>query len=326
MILVLIVSHMVQWSSYGHPMQTGHLDLDDVRLFTEVVQAGSFTKASRKLGIPKSTVSRRVGELEDRLGVLLLQRTTRKLHLTHAGELYFARTARIMDELEDAEKALAELQSEPRGLLRITTPSDLSGALPPLLSAFQDQYPLVELVVFPTGRRVDLIAEGFDLALRAGSAVDSNLVARTLLKSHLSIVASPSYLAKHGAPTCLEDLSQHRCVVFSNQSVEGTWDLVGPDGGVNQVPVKGRFAARDFGILRAAVLRGEGLGFLPLLSFGADLRSGALVRVLSEYRSPESALRAVFPSKRHLSPKVRAFVDFAATWLEEHRPDSVGCP
>lgn len=290
------------------------MDLDDVRIFTQVVESGSFTKAARHLSMPKSTVSRRVGELEDRLGVLLLQRTTRSLRLTHAGEIYFSRTSRIMDDLEHAEAALHELQSEPRGLLRLTTPGDFNGTFPDLLGAFQEKYPLVKLVVFPTGRRVDLVTEGYDLALRAGFLSDSSMVSRTLLRSHMGLFASPEYLKQHDPICHPEDLTKHRCVIFSEENVEARWQLVGPDGPVD-VNVSGRLAIKDFDMLRAATVRGEGVALMPNLVGAQPVQHGQLVRVLPTYKGIEDILSAVYPSSRHLSPKVRVFIDFAAEWL-----------
>jgi DNA-binding transcriptional LysR family regulator len=257
------------------------MDLDDVRIFTQVVESGSFTKAAKQLSMPKSTVSRRVGQLEDRLGVLLLQRTTRSLSLTHAGEIYFSRTSRIIDEIEDAEAAVHELQTEPRGLLRVTTPGDFGGVLPGLIAGFQERYPLVNLVVFPTGRRVDLVAEGYDLALRAGSVSDSSLVSRTLLRSHLSLFASPDYLKDHDPICHPSDLSNHRCVIFGRDGVEARWRLIGPDGPL-EVEVSGRLAVQDFEILRATVLGGAGVAFMPHLSGSEQLREGRLVHLLPD--------------------------------------------
>lgn len=290
------------------------MDLDDIRIFTKVVEAGSFTKAARQLSIPKSTVSRRVGELEDSLGVLLLHRTTRKLNLTHAGEIYFARTSRVIEELKSAETALHELQSEPRGLLRITTPSDLSSAVFELIAEFQDAFPEIKVIVFSTGRRVDLISEGYDVALRAGQLEDSTLVSRRLLRINLALFASPSYLRAHPGIESPQDLSRHQCLIFSTEGTETVWKLQGPDGPV-EVPVSGRLATRDFILIRTAALLSQGIAFMPELSAARALEEGSLVRVLPEYLSGESNLYAVYPSLRHLSPKVRAFVDFAAEWF-----------
>jgi DNA-binding transcriptional LysR family regulator len=291
------------------------MDLDDIRIFTKVVEAGSFTKAADLLGIPNSTASRRVGELEDRLGVLLLQRTTRKLNLTHAGEIYFARTSRVIEELQVAETALLELQAEPRGVLRLTTPSDLVGALPDFLMAFQEKYPEIDLIVLPTGRRVDLVAEGYDVALRAGKLSDSALVSRRLMKSNLALFASPQYLEAKGTPQMPSDLERHSCLVFSSEKLDAIWKLQGPTGH-HEVNVKGRLATRDFDLMRGAAERHQGVAYMPELSGARALRAGTLVRVLPGYGSGESNLYAIYPSPRHLSPKVRAFVDFAAEWFD----------
>lgn len=292
------------------------MDLDDVRVFTKVVDLGSFTKAARALGLPKSTVSRRVSELEEHLGTRLLQRTTRKLHLTHAGQIYFASTSRLIEELAEAERTVLGLEEQPRGLLRVTTPGDLSGTLSELLVDFQRAYPQVDLVVFATGRRVDLIAEGYDLALRAGRVLESGLVQRLLYRSHFALFASPHYLQNHPELRHPRDLVDHRCVIFSDEQVHATWELFGPDGRI-EVPVRGSLATRDVSLLRRASAAGMGVAFIPELVGQAYAIDGRLVHVLPDYRSQESNLYAVYPSPRHLSSKVRVFIDFLTEWMSK---------
>lgn len=290
------------------------MDWDDVRVFAKVVEAGSFTQAARLLDIPKSTVSRRVSELEEHLGARLLQRTTRKLHLTQAGEIYFNRMARVVAEMDEAERAVLELQEEPRGILRLTTPGDLSGTMPELVRDFQHAYPQIQLVVFATQRKVDLVAEGYDLALRAGRVMDSSLVQRVLYRTSLSLFATNDYLTRYGTLDHPSDLTRHRCLIFSNDRIRDTWELVGPDGSV-RVDVQGVLASGDFSLLRGSAALGEGITFLPHLAGISLVREGRLVHVLPEYRSKETSLCAVYPSPRHLSPKVRAFIDFAVEWM-----------
>jgi DNA-binding transcriptional LysR family regulator len=290
------------------------MDLDDVRIFTKVAELGSFTGAAKQLDMPKSTVSRRVAELEDRLQVRLLQRSTRKLTLTHAGELYFVRTSRALEELVQAENDLAEMQNEPRGLLRITVPGDMSGLLSAMIQDFQRKFPLVEISLFSTGRRVDLIAEGYDLALRAGVLQDSSLVSRKLLDSPVGIYASPAYLVEHGEPQTLADLSNYRCLCFGTDRPQNKWKLKTSDGLI-EIDVTGNLCSNDYAFLISACSTGAGIGFLPTLGAERLVRSGLLTRLFPNAVGGFGGLYAVYPSPRHLSPKVRAFIDSAAEWL-----------
>lgn len=295
------------------------MDLDDVRIFTKVAEAGSFTQAARLLDIPKSTVSRRVAELEDKLKVLLIQRSTRKLTLTAAGQLYFERTSRAIADLKDAETALEEMRGEPRGLLRITTPSDMTGLIPRLLGDFGEKYPLIELIVFSTGRRVDLVAEGYDVALRAAQKLaDSTMFSKKILETRFGAYASPSYLEKHGTPLTPSELEKHNCLTFGTDTLNGEWSLRHtPTNELVVVRVSGKIASNDLAFLMGACVRGLGVAFLPTFEPNRLVVQGRLVRVLPEYRNEFGHLYAVYPSGRHVSPNVRAFVDFAAEWFNE---------
>lgn len=295
------------------------MDLDDVRIFTKVAESGSFTKAARLLDMPKSTVSRRVAELEDKLNVLLIQRSTRTLTLTPAGQLYFDRTSRAIADLKQAEVALQEMQGEPRGVLRITTPSDMTGLIPRLLGDFIETYPEVEVIVFSTGRRVDLIAEGYDLALRATARLpDSTMFAKKIIDTRFGAFASPAYLEKHGTPKVPSELSEHDCLIFGTENSSGEWTLVhSQTHEVNTVPVSGKVASNDLAFLMGACLRGLGIAFLPTFEPSRHVFKKRLVRILPEYRNDYGALHAVYPSGRHVSPNVRAFVDFASKWFSE---------
>lgn len=287
-----------------------------MRIFTKVVEAGSFTKAAKQLSIPKSTVSRRVANLEDHLQVRLLQRTTRKLTLTAAGQLYFARTARVIEELHQAEIALEELQKDPRGLLRITIPSDLGGIFVRLISEFQERYPLVEVAAFSTGRRVDLVAEGYDVALRGGVLSDSSLVSKKIIDTRLGIFASTKYLNKKGRPTTLAELKNHTCLTWGTEKTEAVWTLTGPKG-EESVTVSGPLGSNDFGLLVGGCEVGMGLALLPSFEASELVSIGRLERVLPEFIGAFGGLYAVYPSARHLSPKVRAFIDFSAQWFND---------
>ena len=294
------------------------MDLDDVRIFTKVAEAGSFTRAAKLLKMPKSTVSRRVAELEDKLDVLLIQRSTRRLSLTPAGQVYFDRTSRAIDDLKQAEIALSAIQGEPRGTLRITVPNDMSGLLPRLLRDFREKYPNVDLNVLSTGRRVDLIAEGYDLALRASPKLsDSTMLSKKIIDTRFGVFASPEYLEKNGTPKTPEELAFHDCLTFF---VEGLgyskWPLLNSQTGETKtIPVSGSLTSNDLTLLMGACVQGFGIAFLPTFEPYRYVAQGALDRLLPHYTSQYDALYAVYPSGRHLLPNVRAFVDFTAEWF-----------
>lgn len=292
------------------------MDLDDVRVFTKVVELGSFTKAATWLKMPKSTVSRRVNQLEEDLNTRLLQRTTRKLSLTYAGEIYFRRAARLIEELQQAEIAVQELQDEPRGLLRITTPSDLGGMLSQLTVAFQESYPLVELSILSTSRKVDLVAEGLDLALRAGKLDDSTLVSRKLFDTHFGLFASDEYLKLNAPPCSPEALATHRCLTFGTKAPRSTWLLQGPEGD-KHVEVQGKICSDDFLLLRSLARLGQGIALLPFVAGAGENPNWGLKRVLPEYHCLAGGAYLVYPSSKHLSPKVRAFIDFSLDWIHK---------
>ncbi len=290
-------------------------DLDAVRIFVHVAQLGSFSAAARKLAMPKSTVSRRVAGLERRLHARLLHRTTRKLGLTEVGAQYFARAERVMAELEEAERAVTELEATPRGTLRVTTPVDFGlSYLTQLMAEFQCRYRELSVVLYATNARVDLVAEGFDVALRAGNLPDSSLVARRVVEVERGLYASPEYLRRRGDPANVQELGAHDCIVFGTERTGELWRLRGPEG-ESEVAVSGRFASNDFNFVRAAAVAGLGIASLASFACAEDLRAGRLVQVLPEHSAPGGALYAVYPTPRHLTPKVRAFVDFVAERL-----------
>ena len=301
----------------------GSADLDAVRVFVQVVQAGGFTAAARRLAMPKSTVSRRVSELETQLGARLLQRTTRSLALTDVGRAYFTRVERALGELADAERAVAELHDTPRGVLRMTAPSDFAQLfLSDIAAAYQRAYPEVSLVVDLDNRRADLVAEGYDLALRASARLDdSSLVARRLLTGLHALFASPGYLAQHGEPRAASDLQDHALVLFRNEKLRERLKLQRGNE-TTTVEVHGRLSSNDLGFVKRAALDGIGIGALPVFTTCLELRAGNLRRVLPDYDLGTSAVFAVYPSARHLTPKVRTFIELAATYLEERSRDA----
>jgi DNA-binding transcriptional LysR family regulator len=291
----------------SHIWDNLRVDLNEMFIFAKVVQTGSFIAASRDLGIPKSTVSRKLAELEARLGARLLQRTTRKLSLTDAGRIYFQHAARVVAQVDEAEQAIHHMQDAPRGLLRISVPLNMD-FLGPIVSLYLQTYPEVEIEIICTDRRVDLVHEGFDLAIRAGTLTDSTLVARNLGVLQSIVVASPVWIANR---TALEDPSelQHvQSLVFGAGPEPLTWNLQ-RDGEHRTVMVKPRLIVNDFDLLAQAAATGLGVAMMPWFRCTRYLKSGALTRILSPWCSPGIPLSAIYSNTRYLSPKVRTFVE-----------------
>ena len=287
--------------------------LSAMEAFLRVAEAKSFTAAAERLRLSKSLVSRQVAALETELGVRLLQRTTRSLTLTEAGERYLEASRRILAEVEEAKLLVGSLQASPRGRLSVNAPMSFGFLhLAPALPQFLARYPEVEIEMAMNDRFVDLIEEGFDLAVRIGRLPDSSLVARKLAPIRRTISASPAYLARHGAPVAPNDLQAHECLCNSNLTRSEEWRFVTKDGRPWHVEVKGRLRVNNGDALRAAALLGLGIVNLPSFIVGGDLQSGALVSLLAEYLPQDAAVYAVYPHSRHLSPKVRAFTEFLA--------------
>ncbi|NOK04846.1 MULTISPECIES: LysR family transcriptional regulator [Myxococcus] len=290
------------------------MDLNELLVFARVVQAGSFTAAARGLRMPKSTVSRKVSELETRVGAQLLQRTTRKLRLTDVGRTYYEHCARIVAEAEQAELAVTRMQAAPHGLLRVTTPLTFS-FIGPLVSTFIKQYPEVQLEMVCTDRNVDLVAEGFDVAIRAGRLADSSLMARRLGIVERVVIAAPSYLKARGTPKAPKDLEKHDCLLFGAGLENNIWTLHSGNRSVD-VKVPARIVVNEPDMLYAVARAGSGIALLPNLHFSSELAAGRLQRILPDWSSTGAPVHAVYPSARHHSPKVMAFVEC----LREHWP------
>ncbi|RKI63508.1 LysR family transcriptional regulator [Corallococcus sp. AB049A] len=283
------------------------MDLNELLVFARVVQAGSFTAAAKALRMPKSTVSRKVSELEERVGAQLLQRTTRTLHLTEVGRAYYEHCARIVAEAEAAELAVTRLQAGPHGLLRVTTPLSVH-FLAPLVARFMEKYPDVQLELLCTDRTVDLMEEGFDLAVRAGRLPDSSLMARRLGDIEWLVVASPGYLQARGAPKTPADLAKHDCLFFGKSLKGNVWTLHAGGRSV-EVKVSGRLTVNEPDMLRAVTCLGAGVALIPGQQCIEDLASGRLQRVLPDWSSTGAPVHAVYPPTRHHVPKVMAFVE-----------------
>jgi DNA-binding transcriptional LysR family regulator len=279
--------------------------------FVRVAETQSFSEAARRLGSSKSAVSRNVGALEAELGARLFNRTTRSLNLTEAGRAYFERVSRILADLDDADRALGQLQASPRGRLQVSAPMSFGFLhLAPALPEFLTRFPEVEVQLSMTDRFVDLVDEGFDVALRIGALPDSALMARRIAPIRRVICASPDYFHRHGTPQAPEELKAHECLRNNNVARTQEWRFVNPDGGPSVVAVSGRVSANNGDALRVLALSGFGIASLPTFIVGADLAAGALVSALDGFIPQDLAMSAVYPHSRHLSPKVRAFVDF----------------
>lgn len=286
--------------------------LTALRAFVLVVETGSFSAAARRLPLSKSMVSRLVAALETDLGVRLLQRTTRSVTPTEAGRAYVERCQRILADLEEADQLVSQLQMVPKGILRISAPMSFGiRHLTPALPPFFHRYPDVQIDLSMSDRVVDLVEEGFDMAVRIGRLADSSLVARRLCGIRMCVCASPAYLDKHGTPHRPEDLAAHECLMSAALVATG-WRLLGADGKVATMPVGGRFHVNNGDANRAMAVAGCGIAYLPTFFVGDDLRAGTLVRLLDEFMPQDAAMHAVYPHGRHLSPKVRAFVDYLA--------------
>ena len=288
-----------------------------MQIFVGIVEAGSISGAAERLGLAKSAVSRRLTELEERLGASLIQRTTRRLNLTDSGRAYYARCVALLADLDEAESAVSQAHGSLKGGLKVALPLSFGLLhLAPLIQAFMTRHPEVRFELDFNDRQIDLMQEGFDLAIRIANLPDSSLIARRLAPIRHLLSASPAYLAKHGTPKRPEDLRHHVCLAYSNLANPGVWHYRTLDGvaGSVQVPVKLKANNGDF--LYQTALAGHGLILHPTFYLSEALRSGALVPVLTDIVWPELNAYAVYPPTRHLSSRVRALVDFLAKRFE----------
>jgi DNA-binding transcriptional LysR family regulator len=282
----------------------------EMAVFAKVVEQGSFTSAARALGISKSAVSKQVSRLEDRLGARLLNRTTRKLSLTEVGVAFYERCARIVEEAEAAEEEVGNLAAAPRGRLRVNAPMTFGTMhLGPALAGFMTAYPEIEIDLHLDDRFVDLVAEGYDVAVRITNPPDSSLIARLISPSRHAICGSPDYFARSGTPQRLRDLKDHHFLGYTYRTAGSEWTVDGEDGPV-ALTIGGRLCANNGEVLRAAAVAGAGMLISPTFIVGEELRNGRLVEVLAGQMPQTHGIYAVYPHRRHVSPKVRAFVDY----------------
>jgi DNA-binding transcriptional LysR family regulator len=293
-------------------------DLNDLFFFAQVVDKGGFTAAARALGIPKSRLSRRVAQLEERLGVRLMQRTTRRFTLTEVGEIYHRHCVAMLGEAEAAEEAVNHLSDRPRGTIRISCPIKVSQMmLASLLPRFMADYPEVRIHLEVTNRRIDLIEEGFDVAfrVRAQRPTEASLTLRMLGESRLGMVASPELIARHGTPSHPDTLIRFPTLSGTAPDGRHVWYLQGPDGTTVEAALAPRLVADDMVVLREAAVAGHGITLLPLSTCCAELATGKLKLVLDDWPPLPGLFYCVFPSRRGLVPAVRRFIDFVAEEL-----------
>ena len=287
------------------------LDLNDVAIFVQVVRCGSFAEASRRLGVPPNTLSRRVQQLEAQLGTRLMQRSTRHLTLTSAGQVFLERCSGAVEGLMDAGEELLAVNQEPSGLVRVAAPADFFDFFAmEWLTEFLVAHPKVRVDFVLSDGRADLIADRIDVAFRGGILEDSGLVARKVLDAGSDgLVASPAYIARRGVPATLQDLADHDCLAFSHPSGKATWRVTGPDGAPAEVQVAGRFSGNTAQALRKAALAGLGIALLPSTLTQRDLRAGLLVPMLPGYHRLGHGVHMVYPSRRYLPLAVSAFIE-----------------
>lgn len=292
------------------------MNLNEIAVFVHVVQAGSFRRAAQVLAMPNSTVSTKVSQLEQRLGVQLLQRTTRKLRLTTAGESFFAHCASALDTLRTAEAEAATRQTEAQGTLRITAPTEMGESLlATIVRQYVERYPKVRVELLLTDRIVDLVTEGIDLALRAGKLPDSSMKARRLGTSRFAAFASPQYLARRGTPRHPRDLANHECLIFTTLFPD-QWELVDGKQTVH-VTARGSLSANDLPALRSFAALDHGIALLPVFLCYDDVKRGRLLRVLPSWSSRPAPMHLVYPAQRFPSPKLRDFLAIAEPALEK---------
>lgn len=292
--------------------------LTDIAVFTQVVESGSFTAAAERLSLSKSVVSKYVTRLEERLGARLLNRTTRRISLTEIGRRFYEQSRRGLQEIEEAEAEVSRLQGEPRGILRINAPMSfgvlhLAPAIPELL----EQYPELSVDLHFDDRKIDVIEGGFDVSVRISELADSSLVARRIGPCKHTLVASPNYLERHGMPKTPVELVDHNIISYQYQESAQQWEFTNPEGKAVMVPVKGTVQMNNSLGMREAVLNGAGIMRTPTFVVGNDIQQGRLLPVLTHYQTLQLSIYAVYPQRRHLSPKVRAFVDFLADRISD---------
>ncbi len=284
--------------------------LGSLRAFVKVVELGSFSEAGRQLRLSRSAISKYVGELEQELGVQLLNRTTRHASANENGQLYYERALSILADLDAADHAVSELQATPRGLLRVNAPMSFGTLqLGPAIADFMGRYPELRIQLALSDEQVDPVQGGYDVTLRIADLESSSLIARRIVAIDRAICASPDYLARHGEPTTIAQLRGHALLTYGFLLTGNQWKLTGPDG-EHWVQPEWTLCANNAEVLCDAAVAGRGIALLPTFIAGAALRAGRLRSVMHDWHAPPLNLYAIYPPTRHLSVKVRLFIDF----------------
>ncbi|WP_179378084.1 LysR family transcriptional regulator [Jannaschia marina] len=295
--------------------------LSEMEAFATVVDQGGFTDAAKKLGISKSAVSKHVSSLETRLGARLLNRTTRRVSPTEIGLAYYDRARRVLNDAGEADALVTSMQSAPSGMLRVSVATDFGvNHLSPILGGFLHEYPDITVNMVLDNRFVELISEGFDLAVRIGDLEDSSLRARKLAETHRQMIASPEYLEEYGRPQRIDDLNEHKLLHYSNQANGSVWRLTAPSGEKRQVRSAGWLTVNDGQSLLNAAMGGLGIAFLPDFLYAEAMKEGKLVPAIEGMAPETQGIYAVYPPGRYTQPKVRAFIDFLVESFRDRGP------
>jgi DNA-binding transcriptional LysR family regulator len=296
--------------------------LTEMEAFATVVDQGGFTDAARKMGISKSAVSKHVSALEARLGARLLNRTTRRVSPTEIGLAYYDRARRVLNDAGEADALVTSMQTAPSGLLRISVATDFGvNHLSPVLGDFLGEYPDITVNMVLNNRYVELISEGFDMAVRIGELEDSTLRARKLTETTKRMIASPAYFDQYGRPEKIDDLNDHKLLHYSNQANSAVWKLTAPSGEKRQVRTAGWLTVNDGQSLLNACIGGLGIAYLPSFLYADAMRKGLVQEAIPDLPVETQGIFAVYPQGHFTQPKVRAFVDFLAETFAEKGPD-----
>lgn len=286
------------------------MNLNEIAIFVKVVETGSFIGAAKSLDMPKSTVSARLSSLEKRLGVTLIRRTTRKLHITDAGQLYYEQCLKAMSQIMAAEEQVSQNQATPHGLLRVTAPIELGGALlPSVIEEFNKKYPDVKLEIVLTDRTVDLISEGIDIGIRTGNLKDSSLIAKKLGMIYFAPFASPKYLKRNKEIKSPKDLEGHFTIPFT-RSGSDEWNLIGTKD-KQTVKIDKGLVINDLNLIKSLTISGMGISLIPTFLCYNEVKSGKLIRILNNWRTDLRPVHFVYPSQKFVTPKIKAFIAVA---------------
>lgn len=297
--------------------------LTEMEAFATVVDQGGFTDAARKMGISKSAVSKHVSALEARLGARLLNRTTRRVSPTEIGLAYYDRARRVLTDAGEADAMVSSMQSAPSGLLRISVATDFGvNHLSPVLGEFLSEFPDITVNMVLNNRYVELISEGFDMAIRIGELEDSTLRARKLTETTQRMVGAPSYFSKYGHPARIDELNEHKLLHYSNNSAGNVWKLTAPSGEKRQVRTAGWLTVNDGQSLLNAAISGLGIAYLPSFLYSEAMKAGQVIEAIPDLPIDTQGIYAVYPPGRFTQPKVRAFIDFLVGAFAEKGPDN----